>query len=561
MFPKCCGIFLAVASAHSAFIAAWETGTVKMDFEPGWEPNRAAGERGAGQPGRCQVGYYKSYPGAYPCAPCPSGTFAPDEGSIHCQRCAPFDQMTGSAGGAFCSTELAAVNNAAAWGATFVDVPGLITYAECLLSNSTGCTPAASTLFSVSPAPAPGPLVAAQPAGLAPETAVLPAGKLPAGVLAGKARVPSGLAPAPALSPLSETPASAPGPLISTPGSGPAPSPANIAPSVGKASITSLPRSKSLKDALAPGPQKAMAPAAAAPAAGPAMAPGPNDKSAMAAASGPLVDNGGPLPPSEFVVAKVTTIPPPTLDSKETQMQLDASVRVAAAPCSTEDSGSQRCGIPIGYNDNNRTGTVFYPANHMNRPIPFMLLLHGSGWTGSDMINIFKPYAIKYDYAIIAPDSHNSIFWSSPDTAQDPFTTDWFHIQACWDEVMKTPGVMANPAFLTAFGNSRASYAAIAYASRSTTNFNTGAILHASALPQQMGPRAFSILWVTGTLDPLYGPAAAKPDVVRFRAARPDFPIKWEIWVDNHTIRNFTEIEAMVTWWLQPDTRGRFIQT
>jgi hypothetical protein len=108
MFPKCCGIFLAVASAHSAFIAAWETGTVKMgetlpthsrrtvwwdvrcnhkpthacnlesgslsciycgiltiraDFEPGWEPNRAAGERGAGQPGRCQVGYYKSYPG------------------------------------------------------------------------------------------------------------------------------------------------------------------------------------------------------------------------------------------------------------------------------------------------------------------------------------------------------------------------------------------------------------------------------------------------------------------------------------------------------------------
>lgn len=25
-----------------------------------------------------------------------------------------------------------------------------------------------------------------------------------------------------------------------------------------------------------------------------------------------------------------------------------------------------------------------------------MMLLHGSGWTGSNMINIFKEYAIKY---------------------------------------------------------------------------------------------------------------------------------------------------------------------
>lgn len=32
-------------------------------------------------------------------------------------------------------------------------------------------------------------------------------------------------------------------------------------------------------------------------------------------------------------------------------------------------------------------------------------------------------------HAIIAPDSHHPIFWSSPDTAEDSYTTDWYHIQ------------------------------------------------------------------------------------------------------------------------------------
>lgn len=88
-------------------------------------------------------------------------------------------------------------------------------------------------------------------------------------------------------------------------------------------------------------------------------------------------------------------------------------------------------------------------------------------------------------------------------------------MQACWDAVMTMPGVKADPAFLSAFGNSRASYAAVAFASRSTTNFNSAAILHASALEQQMGPRAFPILWVTGTNDPLYGPDAAEVSSLR----------------------------------------------
>lgn len=238
-----------------------------------------------------------------------------------------------------------------------------------------------------------------------------------------------------------------------------------------------------------------------------------------------------------------------------------ATKAVQAAPCSSEENGAQRCGIPIGYWDNNRTGTVFFPQDYKNTKMPYMLLLHGAGWTGSDMINIFKDYAIRYKFAIIAPDSHNPMYWSDPATAADPPTADFYHLQACWDAVMKFDGVVVDPNFITSFGNSRASYSAVSYASRSNTNFNSAAILHAAALPQQMGPRVFPILWVTGSRDPLYGPVPAKIDVANFRRGKPQYDISWQVWIDNHTIRNYTQIDYMIKWWLTPSLRSNPIQT
>lgn len=77
------------------------------------------------------------------------------------------------------------------------------------------------------------------------------------------------------------------------------------------------------------------------------------------------------------------------------QTKKGATVYRPAKPCRSEENGSQRCGIPVGFNDNGRTGTVFFPQGYRNRALPYMLLWHGSGWDGSDMINIFKQYAIE----------------------------------------------------------------------------------------------------------------------------------------------------------------------
>ena len=40
-------------------------------------------------------------------------------------------------------------------------------------------------------------------------------------------------------------------------------------------------------------------------------------------------------------------------------------------------------------------GIMLYAQGYKGKSIPYMLLWHGAGWTGSDMINIFKSDAIR----------------------------------------------------------------------------------------------------------------------------------------------------------------------
>jgi len=50
-------------------------------------------------------------------------------------------------------------------------------------------------------------------------------------------------------------------------------------------------------------------------------------------------------------------------------------------------------------------------------------------------------------------------------------------------------------------------------------------------------------------------------DVKNFRLKRPGYKISWQIWIDNHTINNYTQVFGMITWWLRPQTRNIPINT
>ena len=49
-------------------------------------------------------------------------------------------------------------------------------------------------------------------------------------------------------------------------------------------------------------------------------------------------------------------------------------------------------------------------------------------------------------FAVIAPDSHQSLYWYNSKPGQ-PFTTDWEHVEACYQYVKNLQDVMFNPRY------------------------------------------------------------------------------------------------------------------
>lgn len=246
-----------------------------------------------------------------------------------------------------------------------------------------------------------------------------------------------------------------------------------------------------------------------------------------------------------------------SLASKQAQIKRDASIYAPSAGCRAEIGGATRCGVPVGYKGSaNRTGSVWLPKTYKNKVIPYMILLHGSGFTGDRMIDTFKNTANQWQYGVIAPDSRNDLYWISPATRNDPWTHDFYHIQAVWDRVMKMPGVKVNPKFIMIVGNSRAAFSAAAFASRSTIGINSCLLIHAAMEAKQMGYRTFPVYWATGSRDPLYGPKNATRLLAAFKRSRSDYKITYRVWAGSHTIRNYTELADWSKWWLVPSSRN-----
>lgn len=253
--------------------------------------------------------------------------------------------------------------------------------------------------------------------------------------------------------------------------------------------------------------------------------------------------------------------------SKKQLQYLGRERRAGAVPADTEPCehnpldvhpGAQRCGIPIGFKGRqSRTGSYYLHKDYYGKPSPVMILLHGSGFTGKRMIETFWNLADRYGFNIVAPDSYNDMVWGTPKTAAKPWTRDFYHIEACYFYFAnEVEGVQVDTRFIGMVGNSRAGYTAPAFGSRSSIGVNSAIIYHAAADSDQMGPHSFPILWTTGFSDALYGPyGKAKDMLAKFRYKRPDFDITHRIWQGSHTIRNYTELDNTVEWWLTPETR------
>jgi predicted esterase len=269
------------------------------------------------------------------------------------------------------------------------------------------------------------------------------------------------------------------------------------------------------------------------------------------------------LPQGEPLTAAPTApLVPETLTPQVAEVKANSTIIVPPTrQCKPDGDGGTLCGIGVGYEGTGRTGVYYLPRTYTEGPLPVMILLHGSGVNGNWMLQSlpFKEFADKNQIIVVAPDSKFDMYWIIPETAEDPFTHDFFHIEASyqWFVQNNTQGALVDTTRVSIVGNSRAGYVAPPFCSRSAVvPCSAAVILHASALPQQMGTRVFPILWTAGERDELYGPNATNVNRAYFASKRPEYPIVYNVWESGHSLNKGQEIDYVCAWVANPSFRN-----
>src|SRR6266850_6928874 len=129
---------------------------------------------------------------------------------------------------------------------------------------------------------------------------------------------------------------------------------------------------------------------------------------------------------------------------------LPASSNQPAVPASPQ-SGPQRQNDPslprdeegsIGVqNSAGRSGAFYVPGGSGINALPVLVILHGSGQSGSDMLARFRDLAKAHRFAIVAPESRDNSAWEVGDKQGD-VTPDFTHTLDCIEWVRSHAGFL-----------------------------------------------------------------------------------------------------------------------
>ncbi|HEY0379301.1 MAG TPA: alpha/beta fold hydrolase [Pyrinomonadaceae bacterium] len=154
-----------------------------------------------------------------------------------------------------------------------------------------------------------------------------------------------------------------------------------------------------------------------------------------------------------------------------------------------------------------RTYYLFVPEGvSASKPVPLLVLLHGSGHNGLSLVEKWKDLAAREGIILVGPDSNNSRGWSTPVDGPD-------FLRDLVESLKARYPVNARRVYL--FGHSAGAAHAL-YMSLFESQYFAAAAIHAGLLPEQ-GYRLIELpkrkipfaIWV-GTVDPLVSLAAVR---------------------------------------------------
>jgi len=196
-----------------------------------------------------------------------------------------------------------------------------------------------------------------------------------------------------------------------------------------------------------------------------------------------------------------------------------------------------------------RGGVAFIPPEAISGPRPLLLLFHGTGGSGAQMLATFSQFAKLRGLIVLAPDSGRSpdgaYNWQVPDRSGDS-TDDVSHVRACLDELYATPRLRVDPDRVLAAGHSGGGSSA-AYLGTTEPRIRAFAVLHGGVFAGGLGTSQARAWFSTGSEDSLRPPVVVERAAAATRSHVSE--VTTHVYAGGHGL-SAEELSGLIAWWL-----------
>jgi predicted esterase len=201
-------------------------------------------------------------------------------------------------------------------------------------------------------------------------------------------------------------------------------------------------------------------------------------------------------------------------------------------------------------NASGRSGAYYIPRGSASKPVPVLVILHGSGGSGQGAIDGLRELANRRHFAIIAPDSRElpggGFTWEVGDKQGD-VTPDLTHTLNCIDWVRSHTHLVVDESHVLIAGFSGGGSSA-PYIASNRPGFTAAAVLHGGVFAGGIGARRFPVWISTGEQD-RYRPPSLVQQAAMSLTNLGFSNVTFRTYPGGHELRN-TELSDLIDWWL-----------
>jgi predicted esterase len=201
-------------------------------------------------------------------------------------------------------------------------------------------------------------------------------------------------------------------------------------------------------------------------------------------------------------------------------------------------------------NVSGRAGAYYIPS--ASQPTPLLVILHGSGGSGQEMVDALHDLAKTRHFAIIAPDSRQlpdgGFTWEVGDKQGD-VTPDLTHTLDCIAWVRAHAHITVDESHVLIAGFSGGGSSA-PYIASNRPGFTHAAILHGGVFPGGIGERRFPVWLSTGEED-RYRPPQLVQQAVASLTGLGFNSVTFRTYPGRHDLSD-PELNDLIDWWLAP---------